>query len=262
MRLFKNGSVVAASSKGAFSYTKGQRKSVSFNVALHNYWTFNGLEIRFEIVNTSYSILKAYATTFNPPTEETVTGYLLKQNLYISNSVGFYGDGSGLKELKDVFDFTGISEYFDEDYYYRLDIGKVFFYYYGANDLPYRSIDLRFNDDELLFPNLHHDANGDIVLPLGLNRNGIKNTFKYRNQFYVNRKTLDISDTYKTGYISTSNFYLPINGLNKFNGKTVYFDISGIGVSGLTTSIPLKYDVNRAYISLCSDGDYCVVGGV
>ena len=261
VRFFRNGSVVSAKSMGSFSYTNGQRKEVTFTIPIRNHLTSNGLQMRFEILNTSYTILKAYAATFYPPEEENISGYLLKRDIYTSKSVGFYGDGSGLKELKDVFDFTTIGDYIDNDYYYRLDIGRNLFNYWGSQTLSYESVNLRFNDDEYLFPNISHNDNDDIVLPLTISKNESEISFKYKNQFYVDRKTLDSSDTYKTNYILTSDFYLPINGLSKFNGETIYLDFTALGLNKITTSIPLKYELNRTIVGLCTDGDYCVVGG-
>ena len=261
VRFFINGSVVSATGMPSFSYTNGQRKSVTFTIPIHDYLTSNGLQMRFEILNSSRSILKAYATTFYPPNEQSLSGYALKHDIYTSKSVGFYGDGSGLKELKDTFDFTTIGDYIDNDYYYRLDIGKNLFNYWGSSVLSCQSINLRFNDDEYLFPNIQHEENGDIVLPLSITRNGSEVSFKYKNQFYVDRRTLDSSDTYKTDYILTSDFYLPINGLSRFNGKTIYLDFSGLGLNKISASIPLKYELNRTIVGLCTDGDYCVIGG-
>ena len=261
MRIFKNGSVVSASSQPSFSYTNGQRKSVTFKIPLQDYWTFNGLEIRFEILNSSRTILKAYAVPFYPPEEQTISGYSLKHDLYTSNSVGFYGDGSGLHELKDAFNFSTIGDYIDNDYYYRLDVSKNYFEYWGSSVIPYSNVNLKFNDGDYLFPNIHHNDNEDIVLPLTLYQDGSKISFRYKNQFYVNRKTLDTSDTYKSDYILTSSFYLPVNGLAKFNDKTIYLEFDKVGVSGLSTSISLKYDMNRTIVGVCADGDYCVVGG-
>lgn len=261
MRIFLNGSVVAGSTQPSFDYVNGQRKSVTFILPLHDYWTFNGLEIRFEILNSSRSILKAYAAPFYPPEEQTISGYSLKHDIYTSNSVGFYGDGSGLHELKDAFNFSTIGDYIDNDYYYRLDVSKNYFEYWGSSVIPYGNVNLRFNDDDYLFPNIHHNDNEDIVLPLTLYQDGSKISFRYKNQFYVNRKTLDISDTYKSDYVLTPSFYLPVNGLAKFNDKTIYLEFDKVGVSGLSTSISLKYDMNRTIVGVCADGDYCVVGG-
>ena len=33
------------------------------------------------------------------------------------------------------------------------------------------------------------------------------------------------------------------------------------GISKITTSVSLKFNVNRSLVGVCSDGDYCVVGG-
>lgn len=261
MRLFKNGTVVSAASKPSFSYTNGQRKTVSFTIPISDYLTDSGLQLRFEILNSSRTILKAYAASFYPLEKQTISGYSLKHDLYTSSSVGFYGDGSGLHELKDIFDFTCIGDYVDNDNYYRLDISKNTFNYWGSSTLPYQSVKLRFNDDEYLFPNMYHDDNDDIVLPLKLSQNDSTVSFKYKNQFYVNKKTLDTSDAYKAEYVPTSDFYLPINGLAKFNDKNIYLDFEHVGVSDISTTIPLKYDMNRTIVGVCADGDYCVVGG-
>ena len=261
VRLYKKGKVVSASSGGALNYTNGQRITTTFPVPIRNYWTSDGLQLRFEILNSSYSILKAYAVSFYPPNKETLSSYLLKQTPFTSASVGFFGDGSGLQELKDTFDFTNIGDYIDNDYYYRLDITRNKFFYSGSKTLTYKSVNLRFNDDDYLFPNFHHESNDDVIIPLNINQNGTEISFKYRNNFYVNKKTLDCSDTYQTGYILTSDFYLPINGLTKFNSKTLYLDFNEIGLNQISTSIPLRYELNRTIVGVCADGDYCVVGG-
>ena len=70
-----------------------------------------------------------------------------------------------------------------------------------------------------------------------------------------------MSDHYINGYVLTNDFYLPINGRKKFNQKQLYFDLNQIGYDGLTTSIPLKYDVDKSLVGTCTDGDYCIVGG-
>ena len=261
VRLFRNGSLVSGVSNGSFSYTKGTRKDATFTVPIRDYWTTNGLEIRFEIANSSFTILKCYSAPFYPPRNGIVSASTLKSALYTSNSLGFYGNGSEMRELKEVFDFRGIGDYIDNDYYYRLDISRNHFLYPNNFPLTYKSAVLRFNDSGYVFPYYTHLSNDDIEVPLNLSVDGNRVIFSFAKSFYVNRRTLEISDTYRPDWIATPHFYLPVNGRKKLSGKTMYFELTELGYDKISTTIPLRYELDRTIIGVCSDGDFCVVGG-
>ena len=261
IRLYKNGNVVSSISNGQFYYNTGERKSATFNINIKNYMSASGLTLLFEILNSDYQTLKAYSASFYPPSYDNVLATTLKKQVYESRSLGFAGNGYQMIGVKERFDFTGIGDYIDNDYYYRLDISRNKFLYPNSFTLGYKSINLRFNDSDYLFPYFTHQSNGNIVIPLALQKDGSVVNFKYKNRFYVNRKTLDISDSYQTNFISTADFYLPINGLKKFNGTTLYLDIEELGADRISTSIPLRYELNRTIVGTCSDGGYCIEGG-
>lgn len=261
VRLFKDDDLVYGSSKGSFSYTMGQRKNVTFSIPVRDFWTSSGLELRFEILNSSRKVIKEYSSAFYPPYNGQVSASTLKNDIYTSNSLGFYGDGIEMCEFKEIFDFRPIGDYIDNDYYYRLDIAKNYFYYPNAFSLPYKSAKLRFNDSDNLFSYYTHQSNGDIEIPLYLFVSGDHISFGFNKQFYVNKRTLEISDTYQSGWMSTPYFYLPVNGLKRFNNRTLYFELNELGYNKISTVIPLKYDLNHTMVGVCTDGEYCVVGG-
>ena len=261
VRLFRKGTLVSANTSGSFSYTKGTRKSATFTIPIKDYWTENGLEVRFEIMNASYSVIKAYTAPFYPPSNIQVSASTLKSGLYTSNSLGFYGDGSQMNEFKEVFDFRTIGDYIDNDYYYRLDIARNYFIYPNNFTLTYKSAKLRFNDSENIFSYYTHQNNGDIEIPLYLYYSGQNIYFGFNKTFYVNKRTLEISDSYQAGWITTPSFYLPVNGRKKFNGKTICFELNELGYDKISTTIPLRYELDRTIVGVCSDGEYCVVGG-
>lgn len=263
IRLFSNGNVVSASSKPSKYYESGQRNETEFTINIKDYWASIGLEIRFEILNSSTrTILKAYSAYFLPPKEQTIPISTLKSQIYVSNSLGFYGNGKTMKEVIEFLDFRKIGDYVDNDYYYRLDLTKNTFIYPNDYILSYKSAYLRFDDSEMIFPHVTHQSNGEIIIPLNLYRFSDDSVgFQYKNSFYVNKRTLDISDTYRSNYVYTRDFYLPINGLKKFNGKTLYIELNGVGLDGISTTVPLKYQLNRTIVGTCSDGEYCVIGG-
>ena len=261
VRLFRNGSLVTAVTNGSFSYTKGTRKDVSFTVPIGDYWTTNGLEIRFEIMNASYSVIKSYSAPFYPPKNSQISASTLKSGIYTSNSLGFYGDGQQMRELREIFDFRNIGDYIDNDYYYRLDISRNSFLYPNDYAFTYKSAKLRFNDSGYVFPYYTHQSNDDIEIPLNLRKSGDRIIFEFSNFFYVNKRTLEVSDTYQPDWTVTPYFYLPVNGRKKLNGKMMYFELSELGYDKISTTIPLRYELDRTIIGVCSDGDFCVIGG-
>ena len=262
IRLFNaNNEVVSSSSKTSFSYTKGSQKSVTFTIPIRDYLTSSGLTLSFEILNTAHVIYKHYSVTFYPPSNSTIPGTTMLREKHESKSLGFYGDGSGLKELKETIDFRTFGEYLNVDYYYKLDLQYNAFAYLSDFDLEADDINLRFNDRQNMFPDLQHNFEDDIIIPLSFNKKSFNINFKYKNQFYVNKKTLEIADEYMNNYVLTNDFYLPVNGMNNFNNKTLYIDIFNLGVDNITTCIPIKYNVDHALVSICPDGDYCVTGG-
>ena len=92
-------------------------------------------------------------------------------------------------------------------------------------------------------------------------RNGAYIYFQFKNAFYINKRTLQISSTYRNGFVLTNDFYLPINGRSKFNGKQLYLILNGIGLDNISTTIPIRYDTSKSLVGVCTDGDYCIIGG-
>ena len=260
--LSTSGSVLHATSKASFDYVTGKQRTVSFTVPMKDYWTSNGLTLKFEIVNaSSYTILKAHTATFYPVLNGTVSIGTLRRKIYTSRSFGFKGDGTNMVETTESFDFTNIGSYVNVDNYYCLDLDNNYFYYLDSYSLSCTSVELRIKDYDNLFPYLTHKSNSDVIVPLTLHKRGTAVTFKLKNSYYVNKKTLQISDVYRQGFALTNRFYLPINGKRTFNNKWLYIDIKELGISKISTSVSLKFNVDRNFVGVCSDGDYCVTGG-
>lgn len=260
--LNSSGSVVASSAKEETYYYSGHRVTVTFTLPLVNYWTANGLTLKFEIVKSSdRSILKTYQASFYPPSNSNIAGTYLKRNIYASKSLGFYGSNRKMNELIETYDFTNFGDYLNVDYYYRLDIKDHAFTYQSPVALICKSAYLYFNDSDNLFPYYTHQENGDIVVPIKIVANGRVMTFKYDRYFYINKRTLQISDTYHQGFAMTEDFYLPINGRTKFTGKQIYFQLNQLGLDSISTTIPIRYDTSKSLVGICKDGDYCIIGG-
>lgn len=263
VRLFNSSnSVVSAVSNPHIYYREGTRNTVSFNLRLRDYFTRNGLTLKFEIIsNYNYAVLKSYSTTFYPSSDASISWLSLKQNPHTSQTLGFYSEDSQMKPIIETIDFTSFGDYLDVDYYYRLNLKKNVISYLNPTSFKYKNAYLTFNDSDNLFPYLNHQSSGDISIPLSMNRSGEYIYFKSKNNFYINKRTLQISETYQSGFATTKDIYLPVNGRSKFNGKQLYFVLEGIGLDNISTTIPLKYEASTSIVGVCKDGDYCVVGG-
>lgn len=257
-----NNTVVSATSHKSFSYVDNELIETSFIIPIRDYLTNNGLTIKFEIVNRSTrEVLKCYSATIYPLTTPSLTASYLKSNAYETNPIAFYGDGEGMQEITELFDFTYISDYLDADYYYRLNLKNISCYYTSKLALSYSDITLRFNDDDNLFPYCTHDANNNVNIPLKATISYGKATLDYLYSFYTNKRTLQSGNIYQSGFVSTKDFYLPINGRRKFNNKAIYLDFHEFGQSKITVSFPVRYIADRTLVGVCSDGGYCVSGG-
>ena len=260
--LSTSGSVLYSATKAAVDYTTGTQRIVIFNIPLGDYWSNNGLTFKYEVVNAStWAIIKENSATFYPILNGTVSIGTLRKKVYTSRSFGFKGDGEKMVELTESFDFTTVGTYVNVNNYYNLDLTNNIFHYLDDYTMKYTSASLRFKDNENIFPYFTHQSNGDVVVPLTLSKNKTAVSFKFQKSFYVNKKTLQISDVYREDFVLTKKFYLPINGKKLFNNKWLYIDIKELGISKISTSVSLKFNVDRNLVGVCSDGDYCVIGG-
>lgn len=259
--LNSNNVVVHAASKPSKAYMDNALNSVTFTIPIRDYLTYQGLTLKFEILNKDRILMREFFASFYPVTTPELSYIYLKNNAYQTNSIAFYGDGVTLREGKELFDFRELGDYIDVDYYYRLDLKSLCFKYESVFPLMYSSADLIFEDHDYLFPYMSHDASDNISLKLQLFKKDGYFRFKYDKKFYVNKRTLQISDIYRDGFVLTSDFYLPINGKKIFNNKTIYFAFNKLGQSQITVTFPLHYSIDKSLVGLCNDGKHCVSGG-
>ena len=263
LRIFnKNNVVVSASSHPSFTYEDNALITTSFTIPIRDYLTRDGITLKFEILNkATRTVLRVYSATIYPLEDSSPSYIYLRSNPYQTSAIGFYGDGESMKEAKEYFDFTGLNGFLDIDYYYRLTLQSFAFPYTSPFNLSYSAVNLKFQDRENLFPYLTHDANSYINVPLSATKNNNKVNFSYKNKFYVNPQTLQISDLARQGFNLTSYFYLPINGKTAFNDTPITIDFVTFGKSQITASFSLTYVVDKTLVGVSDDGLNYVSGG-
>lgn len=256
------GSVLHAYVNGAKDYVEDSLETATFTMPIKEYLTNNGMTFKFEVVDkTKHLIVADYGATIYPLSNDKPTAQELKSGVYETRDVGFYADGKGIKGIKEKFDFTNLTDYLDVDYYYRLNLTNIKFKYDSLFDFSYDSINLRFEDRENLFPYMNHDG-VNINIPLSTTKINETLTLKYKNSFYVNKRTLQLSNVSRAGYAPSTYFYLPVNGKRIFNNKLLYLDVIGLGKSKLNASFPIRYVADRSLVGLCGDSDYYIEGGI
>ena len=247
-----------------FLYRNNALIQTTFNVPINRYLTNKGLTLKFEILAyPSREVLKSYSAMLFPCIQPGWSVESMKAGYCFTRSIGFYGNGQALANITEGFDFSYLDDYIDNEYYYRLDLKNNYIIYDSKFDLTYGTINLKIEDKNNLFPYFSHDSNDNIVIPLKATQeeNG-KVAFSIKNTLFVNRKTLQMSDSMQFGFIATRDFYLPINGRDKLNNQMMSFEITNFGKIKITGSFPLRYIAGEPLVGTSGDAKFYVTGGV
>lgn len=254
----------ASDSKASQNIIPGNEYSVDF--------TFPGYDLG-RIGSLFFILDFIYKDTLSQLYEQRFTIYRIgKETLNLNAHLGLYWNsyilGFEIKDSKIIYYRDKLStvdtiDYFNVDYYYRLDLSSICFTF----DSPRKSYDkaeICFDDEYNLFPNFPKDqSDGEIHIPLTINMfymPVILIQFKYG--FYVNPTNLSMSSTSKSGYRPTNHFYFPVNQLDKIVEYKFHFKVFGIGWNKSDILLTLDYDVSKRLLGRCDISEYCIVGGV
>ena len=264
LRIFTaSGELLNAQTKTAKTYEDNALEEVTFLVPIRNCLSIKGITLKFEILaKSNRAILKTYSATIYPASTPNNTYQYYRNNIYQSLPIGFYGDGQGMKAIKETINFASLGDYLESDYYYRLDVNDKRFNYDSDFPLTYKSLNLRFEDHERLFPYYTHDANDNVIIPLDIQNNRGRLHLRYKRNFYINKRTLETGDVFHDGFIFSPSFYLPINGKERFDNKILYLDFVEFSKSKITMSYPLRYISGKAIVGTAPEGEYYVSGGI
>ena len=259
-----SGDPYSTTNHAPFDYQNHALIETTFTIPIKRYLTNDGLILKFDILaSPSRKVLKSYSAKFYPLIQPGWTASDLKNNYYVTKSFGFYGDGERMNEVTEAFDFCYFGDYIENDYYNRLDLKENYFYYSSYFPITYSVINLRFDDQNNLFPNLNHDSHGNVTLPLktvpGFDSNF---TLALKNTLYDDKSTLDLSEYSKNGYVKTNNLYFPINSKNKLDDKLFYVDFVDFSKSKINVSFSLRFIAGKPIFGSSNEAKYYVVGGV
>lgn len=223
----------------------------------------NGLRIDFSTETSEGKEKKIKSVTIYPTTNDTIYSYQYVNSAYTIDNRIFKIEKSTIKNRESVR-FENTIDYLTNDINNAIDISEVTFTYDEGFDLINKDSNkyLKILDLDNIFPYLSKDSGGYIKVPLECIQNGKDITLKYKNHFYYNPSTLDISFTSRSGFVETDKFYIPKGKLKLLENATFAVEMPQFGRGLPNIVIPLTFVKDRNYLGLCSDSSHCIVGGI
>ena len=235
---------------------------VTFNLPIYDYLTNKGIYAKIEILNSVSNPLKTFTFELKPPQKQKINVKDYLRDYYVVHDVIVDPDNYEA-EPSEKFCFSGFVDYFNVDYYYRLDLSFLYINYWGLKDFETADGNLIFYDYDDIFPYISGTSpKKRMEIPVKALKNGEKIIIKYAKMMYVNEKTLEMSLQPEVGFISTKHFYLPINKSTQLLDQkfTLSFESFGFGQSNFTWD--MRYTNNRDLIGDCHNSEYCVQGEI
>ena len=162
----------------------------------------------------------------------------------------------------ETYDFTKTEDVFGNRNYYRLDISNIHISYSSVKPFDYGMARLYFYDTRNLFPSMYRDpSSGATSFYLDVIEEDGRLSFSFKDKYYVNPKTLEISSGYRPGWRRSSYCYLPLKRRKDLEGTKFYLHITGAGFNDSTITHQLTYYSSKNFFGNCVDSEYCIKGG-
>ena len=238
-------------------------KTMEYSIKSKGKLNNDGLRIVFSTENSSGLEKKSKTIRLYPTTNETIYSYQYVNTAYVVDERIFKIESESIK-TKESVRFENTIDYLTNDVYNAIDISEVTFTYEEGFYLINRVSNnyLKILDLDNIFPYLTRDSNGYIYIPLECVQNGKDITLKFKNHFYFNPSTLDISTYERSGFVETEKFYIPKGKLKLLENATFAVEMNDFGRCKFNIRIPLTFVKDRNYLGLCNDSSHCIIGGI
>ena len=236
---------------------------MSYSVKTKDRLNSDGLRIVFSTENSSGKEKKEKTVIIYPTTPETIYSYQYVNTTYTIDQ-RIFKVASDTIYTKESVRFENTIDYLTNDVYNAIDISEITFTYEEGFDLINKKSNkyLKILDLDNIFPYLTKDSNGYISIPLECVQNNKDITLKFKDQFFYNPLTLDMSFYGRTGFNKTDKFYIPKGKLKLLENATFAVEMNNFGRCKFNIIIPLSFIKDRNYLGLCSDSSHCIIGGI
>lgn len=235
---------------------------IVFTLPLKTMMTSKGIGVKVESIDENNNVLKSYMFALKPAPHQRINVNDYTVNQFKVTNVVVDPDKYFLLNYEAIT-FPNISSYFNQDYYYDLDLSGLTMKYICFMPFPGCEAKLKFIDYNRVFKNL--DSSGDVPIVEIPLRTTIKTgqiSFLFPEIMYVNPQTLDMSLKPKMGYIPTGHFYLPINQKQNLIDQVFTLEVDNFGYAKTSFSYDVTYLTSRSLVGDCDNSDYCVIGEV
>lgn len=164
------------------------------------------------------------------------------------------------KEPIESLTFTGFDDFYIPDYYHKIDLST--FKIHCSNSLD-KLLDTKtffyISNREECFKDL--PASGNYAkLELKIVESSNNDFFlQFKDNLYVDPLDLTMSNTTKSGYISTKHLFLPKNEMRHQEEYDCYFMFENLGIDNLMVPVHFKLNALINTIGDCHNSEYCIV---
>ena len=246
-----------ANSKAIHQVYKGTTYDLTFKLPFKDMLNDTGLEVEISFLDSSSTVLQSFFFHIKPYNPERVypKDYL---NTYYS-LYDIVVDPDNYSSLSEKYTFNGFIDYFNNDYYYRLNFNSFYLTYQSQFDFTNIECSLHYVDYDHLFPYLDNE-DGEFDIPLITTKVGNIISFRLNQVLYVNPKNLDMSYAYIPNFVATNYFYLPVNKMPNLLDSVFELRVNNFGLGKNYFTWNVRYMTNHGLIGDCDSSDYCIIG--
>ena len=219
------------------------------------------------VVASIYQNYNIYSTSFTllPKVVSSIVSTEYKNKPYEINGTTLLINRSGVPQYPtEYFSFKDTVDYLTVTEDNILDLSEITFEHPEEFALKNTNTGhyLKIKDVNNLFPYMDKNADDIISIPLKITKEGSYVYMSFRDQMYVNKKTLQMSFRRRTGYTVTRDFYINPDIIPQIGENDIWIELSKVGQNDTDIIIPLHFPVDKNFIGMCFDSQYCFTGGI
>lgn len=259
----KTNSILATERSTIEYYSPDENGVFNYLIRTEGRVTKDGLRIKFSLSQTIGTGIIQEIVLY-PTNKETIYSYQYRNTPYRTYDHTFQIIDKNTIRNYEEYQFENTIDYITNSVDNYLEIGEVSFSYDNGNELINLDSNkyLRFRDPNNLFPLMEKDDDDFINVPLKCVQKGSDIFFDFNCIFFYTKSNGYISMNARPKATRTTNLILPKAGIKKLEDYDFTIEMDYFGRCGNKVIIPLQFYKDRNYTGLCSDSNYCIVGGI
>ena len=268
----------------SLSVSATKTKKVNIKVSIVNDLYPGGIDILTRTFSTVSTLDVEYNNEYTRPTGNSIvitqtinkTDTVIKHDIdavkgnaktvnespyeYTSSSV-FYtwtNKEKAWKTSKEIYIMSNFEDFYMPDYYHMINISDFKIVLKSTSGFfNISSGSLAITNLNGVFDSFEHDKQY-AYFPVVLTGNLLKYGLSFKNKFYVNPLTLEMSSIPLDGYVETKDIYLPRNEKRSENNYDLMLVLDGLGQDNTKVLSRFKYKTTLNILGDCRSSEYCI----